>query len=185
MDVLADLPPTGVVVAVALAAVLFGLILARVGRTLGTLLLVLGLVALAGLLTLALFRQSRATAAAATAAAVATTGQAVSSVTVTLLTMLLVVAVLSGGGMIGYLYLRLRRAERRGRWLPGPNARWGRAGEMPSASWWMYVPPPPAWWGYPPQIGMGYGGPTVYVIDEGDEEPDLDALPWGGKEWEW
>jgi hypothetical protein len=175
---------TGPLALVGIAAVLLGWLLARVGRALGVLLLAAGAVALVGLLALTLFHQSRATAATATAAAVATTGQAVSSVAVTVLAVLLLIAVLGGGGVIGYLYLRLRRAERQGRWLPGPNARWGRAGEMPSVPWWMYVPPPPAWWGYPPPLPMVRTANTGYVVIDEDEEVDLEALPWE-EDWGW
>ena len=176
-----DPSSTGALILMGIASVLLGLILVRVGRALGVLLAVFGVVALVGLLAAALFQQSRATATAATAAAVATTGQTVNSVAVTVLAVLLLLAVLVGAGVIGYLYLRLRRAERQGRWLPGPNARWGRAGEMPPGPRWMYPPLPPVWWRYPPPM-RGVREPDVYAVD--DEEPELDALPWG-EEWGW
>jgi len=180
-----DLPPTGTIVLVGLGLILLGLVLSRVGQALGIILLILGLMALLGLLAVTLFHQSRATAAAATAATVATTGQAVNSVAVTALTVLLVVVVFAGGASVLYLLYRLRRAEKRGQWLPGPNARWGRAGEMPPAPWWVYPPLPPVWWGYPPPMrGYGREPEGIYVIDNEDEGPNLEALPWE-EEWGW
>jgi len=178
-----DLSSTGAALAMGIAALVLGLLLVRIGRALGVLLAVLGLVALLGLLAVALFHQSEATAATATAAVVATAGQAVSNVAVTVLAVLLVVVLLAGGVAVLYLLRRLRLAERQGRWLPGPNARWGRAGEMLPVPWWAYLPPP--WWRYPPPMRWEPQEPSVYVIEDEDEEPGLDALPWGGEGWEW
>ena len=171
--------PTTVLVGL-LGLLLLGLLLIRVGRALGVLLLVLGLVAILGLMAVALLHQSRAAETAAAAAVVATTGQTMNGVAVTVLLVVLLVVLLAGGTAILYLLYRLRRAERRGRWLPGPNARWGRVETppVPRYPWWMLPPPP--WWGYPPQVRTEE--PAVYVI-EGDEEPDLEALPW--EEWGW
>jgi len=169
-----------VVLVAGVGLLLLGLLLIRVGRALGVALLILGLVAILGLMVVALLHQSRAAETAAAAAVVATTGQTMNSTVVTVLAVLLVIVLLASGTVILYLLYRLRRAERRGRWLPGPNARWGRVETplVPPYPWWM-VPPPP-WWGYPPARTEG---PAVYVIDEGDEEPDPMALPW--EEWGW
>ncbi|HHS96651.1 MAG TPA: hypothetical protein ENK08_01930 [Chloroflexi bacterium] len=180
-----DPSSTGTLVLGGIAIGLLGLMLLRLGRALGVLLIVLGVMVFLGLLAVALLQQSKATAATATAATVATAGQAASGVAVTVLAVLLVIVILGGGGVVGYLYLRLRRAERRGRWLPDPNARWGRAGEMPPVPWWMYPPLPPVWWRYPPpmEMGRGYGEPPIIVVDD-EEGPGLDALPWE-EEWGW
>ena len=166
-------------------AVVGGILLIRVLQRIGLVLILIGVLILAGVLGLALLRQSAATQTAAAAATVASAGQTVNGVAVTVLAVLLLLAVLAGAGVIGYLYLRLRRAERRGRWLPGPNAYWGRAGEMqPPAPWWAYMPPPPAWWGYPPLPTVRGANTGHVVIDDEDEEVDLEALPWE-EDWGW
>ena len=151
-----------VVLVAGVGLLLLGLLLIRVGRALGVALLVL-LVAILGLMAVALLHQ-----------------RTMNGVAVTVLLVVLLVVLFASGTAILYLLYRLRRAERRGRWLPGPNARWGRVETplVPPYPWWM-VPPPP-WWGYPPARTEG---PAVYVIDEGDEEPDPMALPW--EEWGW
>lgn len=96
----------------------------------GVFLLAAGVIA--GLIaSVASAEQARATQAAASAAAVASTSQALATVAI----VLLVIAVLALLVLVGYLYLRLRRAEvQRGRWAPGPNALWRRAGEEPDFS---------------------------------------------------
>jgi hypothetical protein len=63
-------------------------------------------------IALALLQQSRATQQTATAATLATTGQTASSLGQTILVSVLLLVLLGGAGLSGYLYLRLRRAER-------------------------------------------------------------------------
>ncbi len=98
----------------------------------GVFLLAAGVIAGLIALSVASAEQARATQAAASAAAVASTSQALATVAI----VLLVIAVLALLVLAGYLYLRLRRAEdvQRGRWAPGPNALWRRAGEEPDFS---------------------------------------------------
>lgn len=176
----------GTILLMGIVTVLLGLLLVRLGRALGTLLIILGLTALIGLLAAALSHRSRATATAVTAATVAVAGQGASNLAVTMLTILLVTVVVAGGGAILYLVYRLRRAEKWGKWLPGPNARWQGGREMPPPPWWwIRLLPPPAWWEYPGSMGMGrgYKEPPIIVIDSEEEGLDLDALPW--EEWGW
>lgn len=118
--------------AAAIVAVVLGVLLiaSRVLAKVGALLLVAGLVVVAALVAVASAQQARATQVAATAAAVASGGQTMATVAI----VFLVVVVLALAGLTGYLYLRLRRAESRPRWAPGPNALWRRIGEEPPAA---------------------------------------------------
>lgn len=77
--------------------------------------------------------QAQAAIEAARAAQIAASGQAVNA---TLLTMLVVAfgfALLIALIALAYLlYQRTRQqAQPQGKWLPGPNARWGRVGDAP------------------------------------------------------
>jgi hypothetical protein len=93
----------------------------------------------------ALRQQARATQQTATAATLATTGQTAGTIGQSVLLGLLLLVILCGAGLSGYLYLRLRRAERRPgmyprqrgpvrektAWLSGPDAQWQRRPTQP------------------------------------------------------
>lgn len=119
------------------------LLLVRFGKQLlrGILLLVGAAVVVT--IARALLHQSRATQQVATAATLATSGQTASSLGQTILISVLLLVLLGGAGLSGYLYLRLRRAERgasplrqrrqatwprvntaRPTWTPEADARW-------------------------------------------------------------
>lgn len=75
--------------------------------------------------------QAQAAIEAARAAQIAATGQAVNT---TLLTMLVVAfgfTLLVLLLLLGYLIYTHRKQQSGGKWLAGPNARWGRVGEAP------------------------------------------------------
>lgn len=95
------------------------------------------LLGIIGLLAWGLGQQATATRQVATAATVSAAGQTANSVAVTVLALVLSVTLLLALGMSGYLWLRLRRAERHapaaGQWLPGPHAQWGRETAPPGA----------------------------------------------------
>ncbi len=116
---------------------LIGLVfLVGCGKTLLRYAALLAGVALVLTLAWALGAQATATQQVATAATVSAAGQTANSVAVTVLATLLGLTGLTGAGLGGYLWLRLRRAERQvptGRWLPGPNAQWNRS-ELPASS---------------------------------------------------
>lgn len=90
---------------------------------------VLGLVLAILMLVAVLFAMANNAAATrqiATAATVSATGQTVGSIAVIILATLLAVAL----GVIGYLSLRMRAGRGSGKWISGPNAQWGRTGEL-------------------------------------------------------
>lgn len=121
------------------------LLIVRFGKQLLRAALFVGGAAVIITIALALLQQSRATHQAATAATIATTGQTASSLGQTILVTVLLLGVLGGAGLCGYLYLRLRRAERwpgmyprqRGpvpektAWVSGPDAQWQRRPTQP------------------------------------------------------
>lgn len=92
---------------------------------LGKFFLAAGFIIVLAFLAAASAMQASATRAAATAAAVASGGQTLATIALVVLS----IAVLFLLAAVWYLYLRLRQAERRPRWAPGPNAYWRRAGE--------------------------------------------------------
>ena len=126
-------------IAFAIILLVFGflLLLARAVKV-GALLLLAGLLIVAVIAAnMSAAQQARATQAAAVAATTASAGQTIAIVAI----ILLIIVVLALLGLVGYLYLRLRRAEaQRGRWAPGPNALWRREGDAfpaPAADPWQ------------------------------------------------
>lgn len=117
-----------VVVWIAVAVGVLGILLLRLGRQIARFLLALGGLGAVGAVAYALVAQATATRQAAQAAAMASTGQTVGSLTTTILAVLLLVTVLAAAIGGGYLAFRLRRAEGRSAkwWMPGPDAYWGR-----------------------------------------------------------
>ncbi len=118
-------PNTLLLVAIAVigGAVLLFLI-ARFARQIALAAVGLAALGVVALLAWAVAGQARATEQIAQVSTSANWG-------LTALIVLLLVVFLTAAVAIGYLYLRLRRAERRatrpsGGWLPGPNARWGQ-----------------------------------------------------------
>lgn len=117
-----------------LYAVLFILVVVLVARYGKALLLVGALLALVAV-AWAWGEQATATRQVATAATVSAAGQTAGSVTATVLATLLVVVLLAAGGMVVYLWLRMKALERQARgpaprasrWVAGPNARWEQA----------------------------------------------------------
>lgn len=95
-------------------------------------LMMLGLILMILVLLAVLFAMANSAAATrqvATAATVSAAGQTAGTIAVTILATLLAITL----GVIGYLSLRLRAAgnSAAGRWMPGPNARWGRIESAP------------------------------------------------------
>jgi hypothetical protein len=97
--------------------------------------LILAGLAVAVVIAWTIAMQATATKQTATAATVSAAGSTAGNIAVLLLVGLLVLVVLIAGGYILLLRWRLRgQLPRRlgdpaGRWLPGPNAQWGRAGD--------------------------------------------------------
>jgi hypothetical protein len=89
------------------------MLLARFGKILVYGALVIGGLGAIAFVADALRQQARATRQTATAATVAATGQTANSVGQTVLAVLLLVVLLTAAVAIGYLWLRLRRAEQR------------------------------------------------------------------------
>ncbi len=77
--------------------------------------------------------QAQAAIEAARAAQIAAGGQAVNTTLLTVLVVAFGFALLVALILIGYLlYQRNRQqVQSQGKWLPGPNARWGRVGDAP------------------------------------------------------
>lgn len=107
-------------------------LLARFGKILVYGALIIGGLAAVAAVADALRQQARATRQTATAATVAATGQTASSVGQTVLGVLLLVVLISAAVAIGYLLLRLRRAERG---HPGNPQRVRPASAAPPTSW--------------------------------------------------
>ena len=109
------------------------LLLARFGKVLLGVGLLLGVLVLIG----ALGAQATATRQVATAATVSAAGQTANSVAVTVLALVWGVTLLLALALSLYFWLRLRRAERQapaaGPWLAGPPAQWGRETAPPGA----------------------------------------------------
>lgn len=108
-------------------AIVVIILLVRFGNTLFKGVAIIGGLILAILIVDAFRQQGRAMQQTATAATVATAGQAAGSMLQTVLAILLLLVLLAGIGISLYLYVRLRRAERRtgyrqprdarGRWI--------------------------------------------------------------------
>ena len=159
-------------------AVVGGILLIRVLQRIGLVLILIGVLILAGVLGLALLRQSAATQTAAAAATVASAGQTAATVGITAMAVALVVVLVVAVSVILYLLYRLRRAEGRARWLPGPNAYWGQTGrELGAMGNWPSLP-------YYGQHDYGVPAPPqqIIIIREGEDD-DL-ALPWEWGGWE-
>ena len=116
-----------------LYAALFILVVVLVARYGKALLLVGALLALVAV-AWAWGEQATVTRQVATAATVSAAGQTAGSVTATVLATLLVVVLLAAGGVVVYLWLRMKALERQAsgaprasRWVAGPNARWEQA----------------------------------------------------------
>ncbi len=116
------------------------ILVARFGKQLLRAILILAGAVAVTAVAVALLSQSRATQQTATAATIATAGQTAGTISQTVLLVLLLLVILCGVGLSGYLYLRLRRAERRPGmyprqrgpahektvWVSGPDAQWQR-----------------------------------------------------------
>jgi len=116
-----------------LYAALFILVVVLVARYGKALLLVGALLALVAV-AWAWGEQATVTRQVATAATVSAAGQTAGSVTATVLATLLIVVLLAAGGVVVYLWLRMKALERQAsgaprasRWVAGPNARWEQA----------------------------------------------------------
>jgi hypothetical protein len=196
----------------AVAAVLAGLALLRIGRQLAIFLLAIGGIGVVGIVAYAALAQAQATRQAAAAAAAASAGQTLATVAIVLLLLLLVAA------GVGILYLRWRlqreRGQRRGREdhrAPGPNATWGRDGYLPALPHsHPHRPDPSTFWllmelaelravferafgglhyGDHLRPGRGVPPPDVLVFPEWEEadpslEPEEPRRLWPGEE-EW
>lgn len=80
--------------------------------------------------------QAQAAIEAARAAQIASSGQAINTAMLTALVVAFGFALLVALIALAYLYQRqIRQPQPQGKWLPGPNARWGRAENQPSASY--------------------------------------------------
>lgn len=77
--------------------------------------------------------QAQAAIEAARAAQIAASGQAINATLLTILVVVFGFALLVALILLGYLlYQRNRQqVQPQGKWLPGPNARWGRVGDAP------------------------------------------------------
>ncbi|MBN1954999.1 MAG: hypothetical protein JW900_08115 [Anaerolineae bacterium] len=174
-------------VLILVAALVVAILVLRFAREIGRFLLVASGIGVAGIVGWALLAQARATQQVAETATVTSKGQAAAGIGVTVLAVLLAIVVAGAGGVVGYLLLRLRWAERRaGQWAPGPNARWGQMaqpGTYPQA-----LPPYPVGnrhletsypYASPPYLQQAQP-PVIYVLPAVEEEDDLE--PWG---WGW
>ena len=158
-------------------------LLARFGKMLVYGGVIVGVLVGVAALVDALRQQARATRQTATAATVAATGQTASSVGQTVLGVLLLVVLLSAAGIIGYLLVRLRRAERR---PPGASQHTA----LGIDSWAPRLPGPTAY-----RSQMPDSGPTVNslvqleilrTLRELRTPPDSRyVLPPGGSEQAW
>ncbi len=77
--------------------------------------------------------QAQAAIEAVRAAQIAASGQAVNTALLTLLVVAFGFALLAALILSGYLLYQNRKARQapQGKWLPGPNAHWGRMGDAP------------------------------------------------------
>jgi hypothetical protein len=121
------------------------ILVVRFGKVLVYGLLMIGALGIVMFLADALRQQARATQQTATAATLATTGQTAGTIGQSVLLGLLLLVILCGAGLSGYLYLRLRRTERRpemyprqrgpvhekATWVSGPDAQWQRRPTQP------------------------------------------------------
>lgn len=73
--------------------------------------------------------QAQAAIEAARAAQIAASGQAINATLLTILVVVFGFALLVALILLGYLLYRRKKSQ--GKWLSGPNARWGRVGDAP------------------------------------------------------
>lgn len=75
--------------------------------------------------------QAQAAIEAARAAQIAVSGQAINATLLTVLVVAFGLSFLVSLILIGYLLYQRNKPQSQSKWLPGPNARWGRVGDFP------------------------------------------------------
>lgn len=75
--------------------------------------------------------QAQAAIEAARAAQIAASGQAINTAVLTALVVAFSFALLVALILLGYLLYQRNKPQPQGKWLPGPNARWGRVEDAP------------------------------------------------------